>query len=77
MSKVKISSKRYEGLIDTETRVDIAVERIIKNKYIATEEILRILGTDEALMEVERLHEEDERREKNWYEVPVEENADV
>lgn len=66
MGTVTIDADRYESLIDTETRVNVAVERIISQKYIRTEDILRILGTDDALCEAERMKEQSERRDKEW-----------
>lgn len=66
MATVTIDLDRYEDLLDTETRVNVAVERIINQKYIRTEDILRIFGTTAAIHEADRLREEDERREKEW-----------
>lgn len=39
---VTIPLYRYEQLLDMETRVDVAVERITNDKYIMTEGLLRI-----------------------------------
>lgn len=78
MSDVTISMERYRELLDTETRVNVAVERIINQKYIRTEDILRILGSTVAIHEADRLREEDERREKEWNEKHgFSENADA
>ena len=66
MATVTIDLDRYEDLLDTETRVNVAVERIINQKYIRTEDILRIFGSTAAIHEANRLREEDERREKEW-----------
>lgn len=66
MGEVKISLERYEELIRIEDRVNVTVETIINKKYICTNDILRILGTEDALLEAARLEEESERREKEW-----------
>lgn len=66
MGEVTISLERYEQLVDAESRLNIAVERIINQKYIRTEDILRIFGTTAAIHEADRLRKEDERREKEW-----------
>lgn len=80
MDKVKISLEKYEELLGLETRVNVVVDQIINKKYISAEDILRILGTEEALVEAARLRKEDERREKERsekYGFTVEENADM
>ena len=80
METATISIERYEELLKTETRVNVAVERIINQKYISNEDILRVLGTPEALEEAVRIKEENLRHEKEWNEkngFGVKENADV
>lgn len=67
MATVTIDVDRYEDLLDTETRVNVAVERIINQKFVRTEDILRILGTRDAICEADRLRDEDERREKEFH----------
>ena len=74
---VSIPVERYDQLIDTEIRVNIAVERIINQKYMQTEDILRILGTGDALIEAERIKEENERLSKEWKHEMETHNADV
>lgn len=51
---VKISQHRYEQLLDIETRVDVVVERIIREKYMQMEDILRTLGTELAIQGAEQ-----------------------
>ncbi len=55
---VTITQHRYEQLLDIETRVDVAVERITREKCMGMEEILRTLGTELALQGAEEMKEE-------------------
>lgn len=55
---VKISQHRYEQLLDIETRVDVVVERITREKYMGMEDILRTLGTELAIQGAEEMKEE-------------------
>lgn len=58
---IKISRYRYEQLLDIETRVNVAVERILHKEYMETKEVLWILGTDlavETAMEIDRKDKE-------------------
>lgn len=63
---VTIPLYRYEQLLDMETRVDVAVERITNDKYIMTEGLLRILGTELALQKADEMREEDEGRKEEY-----------
>ncbi len=56
---VTITQHRYEQLLDIETRVDVAVERITREKYIGMEDILRTLGTELAIQGAEEMEEEE------------------
>lgn len=58
---VVIPLQRYEELLDIETRVDVAVERINNNKYIHAEDVLRILGTEFALEIADEIKKENEK----------------
>ena len=60
---IKISRYRYEQLLDLETRVNVAVERILHKEYMEMKEILWILGTDLA---IETAHELDRRNKEKW-----------
>ncbi len=51
---VTITQHRYEQLLDIETRVDVVVERIIREKYMQMEDILRTLGTELAIQGAEQ-----------------------
>jgi nickel-dependent lactate racemase len=55
---VTITQHRYEQLLDIETRVDVVVERITREKCMGMEEILRTLGTELALQGAEEMKEE-------------------
>lgn len=66
MIKVTTSMERYQELLEAETRVNVAVERIINQSFISNEDILRILGTKDALREAERLKEKSERIDREW-----------
>ncbi len=53
--EVTITQHRYEELLDIETRVDVVVEKIIREKYMGMEDILRTLGTELALQGAEEI----------------------
>ena len=59
---VTITQHRYEQLLDIETRVDVIVERITREKYMGMEEILRTLGTELAIQGAEEMKEEERKR---------------
>lgn len=61
---VTIKQDRYEQLLDTETRVDVAVNMICDSDFLRTEDILRILGTERAIERAEELRKIDEERHK-------------
>lgn len=65
LKKVTISLKRYDELVDLETRVNVAVERIIHDEFVRMEEILWILGTESAVEKAEILRKEAEECLKN------------
>ncbi len=64
---ITIPQSRYEQLLDIETRVDVAVERITNDEYIKTEDILRILGTELALQKADEIREKDKRWEEEYH----------
>ncbi len=53
--EVTITQHRCEELLDIETRVDVVVEKIIREKYMGMEDILRTLGTELALQGAEEI----------------------
>lgn len=63
---VTIPLQRYEQLLDTETRVGVAVERMANDVCINNEDILRILGTELALRKADEIREERGEREKEY-----------
>ena len=65
---VTIKQDRYEQLLDTETRVDVAVNMIYDSDFLRTEDILRILGTDRAIERAEELHKKDLEERKKFEE---------
>ena len=60
---IKISCYRYEQVLDLETRVNVAVERILHKEYMEMKEILWILGTDLA---IETAHELERKDKEKW-----------
>lgn len=61
MAKIKISQKRYEALLDTETRVDVLLSKTKADKYISLVDMYRILGSE---FEAQRI--EKERDKVEW-----------
>lgn len=54
---VTIPQNRYEQLLDLETRVDVAVERMTNDEYCKIEDVLRILGAELALQRADEIRE--------------------
>lgn len=67
---VTIKQDRYEQLLDTETRVDVAVQFICDSDFIRIEDVLRILGTERAIERADELKKADEERHKKAFEAP-------
>ena len=61
MAKIKISKKRYEALLDTETRVQVLLSKTKADKYISLVDMYRILGN-----EFEAKKNEEERDKVKW-----------
>mgnify|MGYP001260665977 FL=1 len=61
MAKIKISKKRYEALLDTETRVQVLLSKTKADKYISLVDMYRILGSE---FEAQRI--EKERDKVEW-----------
>jgi hypothetical protein len=61
MAKIKISRKRYEALLDTETRVQVLLSKTKADKYISLVDMYRILGNE---FEAQRI--EKERDKVEW-----------
>ena len=61
---VLISMDELAGLLDLKTRVDVLIERVAHGDFFRTEDVLRILGTDEAVKLADKLREKEEERMK-------------
>ena len=61
---VLISMDELALLLDLKTRVDVLIERIAHDDFFRTEDVLRILGTDEAVKLADKLREKEEERMK-------------
>ena len=63
---VLISIAELARLLDLKTRVDVLIERIAHDDFFRTEDVLRILGTDEAVKLADKLREKEEERMKKF-----------
>ena len=63
---VLISMDELALLLDLKTRVDVLIERIAHDDFFRTEDVLRILGTDEAVELADKLREKEEDRMKKF-----------
>ena len=63
---VLISMAELAGLLDLKTRVDVLIERIAHDDFFRTEDVLRILGTGEAVELADKLREKEEDRMKKF-----------
>lgn len=61
MAKIKISKKRYEALLDTETRVQVLLSKTKADKYISLVDMYRILGNEFEAPKIEK-----ERDKVEW-----------
>lgn len=61
MAKIKISKKRYEALLDTETRVQVLLSKTKADKYISLVDMYRILGNEFEAQKIEK-----ERDKAEW-----------
>lgn len=61
MAKIKISKKRYEALLDTETRVQVLLSKTKADKYISLVDMYRILGNEIEAQKIEK-----ERDKVEW-----------
>lgn len=64
---VTILQKRFEVLIKKEERINIAVERICNDEFCKTEDILRILGTEQALKRAKEIKEEEAKQHEEYF----------
>lgn len=63
---VTIPQMEYKQLLDLETRVDVAVERMTNDEYCKIEDVLRILGTELALQRAYEIREEERKRREEY-----------
>ena len=63
---VLISMDELAWLLGLKTRVDVLIERIAHDDFFRTEDVLRILGTDEAVKLADKLREKEEERMKKF-----------
>ena len=63
---VLISMDELAWLLDLKTRVDVLIERIAHDDFFRTEDVLRILGTDEAVELADKLREKEEERARKY-----------
>ena len=63
---VLISMDELAGLLDLKTRVDVLIERVAHGDFFRTEDVLRILGTDEAVKLADKLREKEEERMRKF-----------
>lgn len=63
---VLISMAELAWLLDLKTRVDVLIERIAHDDFFRTEDVLRILGTDEAVELADKLREKEAERMKKF-----------
>lgn len=63
---VLISMDELAWLLGLKTRVDVLIERIAHDDFFRTEDMLRILGTDEAVKLADKLREKEEERMKKF-----------
>ena len=65
---VTIKQDRYEQLLDTVTRVDVAVQLICDVDFFNKESLLRILGTERAIECADNMRREEEERLRKYRE---------
>lgn len=63
---VLISMAELAWLLGLKTRIDVLIERIAHDDFFRTEDVLRILGTDEAVELADKLREKEEERMKKF-----------
>ena len=63
---VLISMDELTGLLDLKTRVDVLIERIAHDDFFRTEDVLRILVTDEAVKLADKLREKEAERMRKY-----------
>lgn len=67
-SIVIVPMKRYEELLNLETRVKVVVERILHNEFLNKEDILWLLDTEVSVELAQELHEKSKKEQEKWLE---------
>ena len=65
-NSILISTEDFVELMGLKTRVDVLIERIAHDDFFRTEDMLRIIGTDEAVELADKLREKEEERMKKF-----------
>ena len=65
-NSILISTEDFVELMGLKTRVDVLIERIAHDDFFRTEDVLRILGTDEAVELADKLREKEAERMKKF-----------
>ena len=63
---VLISMAELALLLDLKTRVDVLIERIAHDDFFRTDDVLRIIGTDEAVELADKVARKKEERMKKF-----------
>ena len=63
---VLISTDELAWLLDLKTRADVLIDRIAHDDFFRTDDVLRIIGTDEAVELADKLREKEEERMKKF-----------
>ena len=65
-NSILISTEDFVELMGLKTRVDVLIERIAHDDFFRTEDVLRILGTDEAVELADKLQEKEADRARKY-----------
>lgn len=65
-NSILISTEDFVELMGLKTRVDVLIERIAHDDFFRTEDMLRIIGTDEAVELADKLREKEEERARKY-----------
>lgn len=74
---VNIPGERFEELIVLETRVNILVDFLSRDKYCEKNTILRIIGTEDALLKAAEIEEEERKEQEEYLAKRGKKDADV
>lgn len=74
---VVIPLERYNELIQLETRASVIVERVLHEKYMSTEDLLWILGTEDSFELAREMRAENEKKKEEREKQRVSEISEV